>query len=179
MPNEVSTVRALLLYHIERRPQMQLDDMYKLCHQATLGCTPPQDPAYVLRVIQNELDMLATSPGMKEELLETISATGGIVRLNFRPYLNRGGTAEWLQRAFVKTCDTRSANRDEFLDYWQTVVLLAAEGRMPFSADTAKELGLKMASLGFPGMHHTMQYGRLYRPAYRVIHRDLAHELLR
>lgn len=55
---------------------------------------------------------------------------------------------------------------------------LEAARRLPFSGSDAGALGAKMAAVGWPAAHHTAAFRDAYRPAYRIVARELLADVL-
>jgi hypothetical protein len=57
--------------------------------------------------------------------------------------------------------------------YWSIAEAMCLEGRLPFPRDDMEAFFAARRGQGFPAVHHAEVYGQLYRPAYRVILREL------
>jgi len=53
---------------------------------------------------------------------------------------------------------------------------LADKGLLPFSGETVRLFFTRMEEQGFPVVHHSKLYKRLYRPAYRVVAKQFLEE---
>lgn len=169
--------RPVLLSHAKRYPTMEAQDCYKLLVQAALGAehAATDEPA-ARRWMERELAELGDGPA--EPLVDPISPDGARVRVHLRPFVARGGDPAKLVRAFVQTAQIKFGTRDELAAAWSQVVALAGEGKLPFAADAARAFGEKMRVAGWPAVHHSKAFNAAYRPAYRVVARELLAEAL-
>ncbi len=164
--------RPVLLEHAKRYPQLEPQDCYKLLFQAVLGAEHAvADEAGARKWMENELASLGDGPD--EPLVDSIAPDGALARVHLRQFVARGGDAAKLVRAFVATAQRKFGTRDQLAEDWNQVVALAEEKRLPFTAAAAREFGDKMRTAGWPAVHHSKAFGAVYRPAYRVIAREL------
>jgi len=141
---------AIALRHLARYPAMQLEDVYKLAHQACLGgehAVP--DRAQAESWLERELVQVGDGP--QDPTIDPISADGRIVRVHLRPFLAAGGDATDLLDAFVRTANEFRGSAERLRSSWATVEALAVDGSLPFSRADAEAFG--------------------HRPAYRVVAR--------
>ena len=85
---------------------MEVQDLYKLVHQAALGTAHAvRDTAAVRAWMDHEINTL--SPGKEgEQLYELLGADGALMRVNLRPYMASGRDLEHLLEAFILTANT-------------------------------------------------------------------------
>ena len=165
-------VSQLLSAHLERYPAMQLDDIYKLLHQAALGPGHAVDnPAAARKRLDEELAALGEAPD--ELLQDVISPDGRLGRVHLRPYLASGGDPDALHRAFVETANSYPASLDKLAKFCGCLGDLAAAGGIPFAREEVLAYFGKIARDGYPVVHHSEAFRHAYHPAYRVIAVDL------
>ena len=158
--------------NIARYPLSEMDDLYKLCHQAALGSEHALKNLQAARSwLNQELDEIASAPSgsFDEPLVEVISPRNQIVRVNLRPFLRAGGDPDNLFQAFVNTASRQWGNTALLQRYWKSIIELAGQGEIPFQPGHLSEYIVKMAACGFPATHHSQTYRQAYRPSYRVI----------
>ncbi|MBW6455119.1 MAG: hypothetical protein K0A98_04465 [Trueperaceae bacterium] len=161
---------AIALRHLARYPVMQVEDAYKLAHQACLGSEHAvRDRAQAERWLEREFAQLGDGP--QEPTVDPISPDGRIVRVHLRPFLAGGGDATDLLDAFVHTANGFRGSPERLRSCWATVEALAADGSLPFSRADAEAFGRRADAAGFPAVHHSAAYGAAYRPAYRLVAR--------
>ncbi len=165
-------VSQLLSAHFERYPAMQLDDVYKLLHQAALGPGHAVDnPAAARNRLDQELAVLGEAPD--ELLQDVISPDGRLARVHLRPYLASGGDPGVLLCAFVETANSYPASPDKLAKFCGCLGDLAAAGGIPFAREEVLAYFSKIARDGYPVVHHSEAFRRAYHPAYRVVAIDL------
>lgn len=161
----------IIFSHVHRYPAMQLVDVYKLAHQASLGSEHAvSDKAAAQRWLAQELAGL--DPGPDEPLPDPISPDGLLLRIHLRPFLAQDGDLDALIEAFVRTANEFRGSVAALESFWAEVVSLVRSGDLPFSPAEAQEFGKQMASKGYPAAHHSIIFRTSYHPAYRVVARE-------
>lgn len=157
----------ILRAHQKRYPEMGIQDVYKLAHQAAMGSGHAVgDPAGARNYLSRELEGMGAGP--VEPLFDPISADGELVRVHLRPYLESGLSLDPLLEAFVRTANEYQGSVNVLETCWQVA---RQAGLWPLADMDGFFTGLKTA--GYPAVHHSETYRRLYRPAYRVVLRKL------
>jgi len=170
MSDEEIAFWRILANQVKRYPRLEARDLYKLAHQAALGSEHAQtDVAGVRRWLERELIEMGTGPA--EPLLDPISADGGIVRLHLRPFVAEGGDPAVLLDAFVRTAQEFQGSVETLRRYLRYAVKIDLGGDLPFTVEAMMHFFAHMETQGFPAAHHSEQFERSYRPAYRVVHR--------
>ncbi len=147
---------------------MQVRDVYKLLLQAALGCEHAvRDETSAHDWLERELAEMGNGPD--EPLFDPVSPDGRIVRVHLRPYFRAGKDPKELLQAFVKTSRMFPCSRDRLQAYWEEMIVLCNEGLLPFEQQTLETFFGEMEARGFPAAHHSEDFIRLYRPAYRVV----------
>jgi len=156
---------SLLQAHLKRYPAMQVQDIYKLVHQAALGSEHALlDASAARNFLENEIKEMGS--GLPEPLTDPISADAEILRIHLRPYLASGGTPETLLDAFLATAHNFHGDITTLESYWDTA------RRTRFLPDSVMDgFILKMREAHYPAVHHSEIYRENYQPAYRVIWR--------
>lgn len=164
-------VSQLLGHHLKRYPLMQLDDVYKLLHQAALGSAHAiRDPESARRRLIHEASALG--PGPEEPIADVISPDSRLARIHLRPYLEAGHDLEALADAFLQTAQGYPASPDRLAKFCGCLGGLAAEGAIPFARDKVVEYFAQIARTGYPVVRHSQAFRDAYRPAYRVVALD-------
>lgn len=147
---------------------MQLDDIYKLLHQAALGPGHAVDnPAAARKRLDQELAALGEAPA--EPLRDIISPDGRLGRVHLRSYLAAGGTPDALHRAFVETANSYLASPDKLAKFCGCLGDLAVAGGIPFARDQVVAYFDRITQASYPVVHHSRMYTDAYKPAYRVV----------
>jgi hypothetical protein len=160
--------RRILTTQVRCYRQLDVQDLYKLIFQASRGSEHAvSDRIAARRWLSRELLGLADGP--EEPIVDPISPHGRIVRINLRPYLAAKQDVAELLEAFVRTAHAYRGTEEDLRRYWRTAEEMAAEGLLPFAGDALRGFFAGMKAQGFPAVHHSDTYTRIYRPAYRVV----------
>lgn len=157
-----------ILAHFMRYPAMQPADVYKLIHQAAMGSEHAvSDARSARRWLERELVEMGNGPN--EPVIDPLSEETGIARVHLRPYIVAGGDSAKLLDAFLTTANQHRGDKNLLQTYWGAALNLTESRQLPFSLRQMQEFFTPLKEQNFPALHHTLEYERLYRPAYRVI----------
>ncbi len=162
-------VRDLVNGHLNLRPRMEVQDIYKLLFQSVMGL------GHILHdhgaAYQYLLDELATlDPTAPDDVLvEDISLGNDMVRVNLRPFRQQNLDPQQLFAAMLATESRHHVDAEKLRDVWESLLALAAEGAVSVDKKSLAALDTMVREQGYPVLHHSVGYGRLYQPAYRVI----------
>lgn len=151
-------------------PKMQIDDAYKWLFHATLGgehaVTDEAGPRSWLEAEWNSL----VQPLSGEPAAVRLTPDGSLLRVNLRPYKNRGGDHEMLLALFVASARRFHAEKRRFVCAWMALGDRLA--RRPLGKITHRDwlsLDRRAMKLGYPAWEHSRAYEQAYKPAYRVV----------
>ena len=161
----------ILRSHLTRYPDMQIQDVYKLIHQAAMGSEHAiPDPESARKWMEREIaDM---GEWISEPVIDPISADGMMVRVHLRSYIAAGGETEALLEAFVRTAIEYRGDARLLEQYWNIALGLARQNELPFTAANMDDFFKPLRRENFPALHHSPEYKKKYHPAYRVVKRD-------
>ncbi|MEA3440004.1 MAG: hypothetical protein U9R58_06950, partial [Chloroflexota bacterium] len=149
----------------------QIQDIYKLVHQAALGSEHALTDIDAAReALNHELSEIVQAHD--EPLIDEISADGHIVRVHLRSYSMMGGDPVELLDAFVRTAEEYKGSVDRLRQYWAIVERMAESGDIPYPLEALRMLFAEMEAKGFPAIHHSQKYKQAYKPSYRVVARE-------
>ena len=165
-------VDQVISQHLRRYPHMQLEDVYKLLHQAALG------PGHAVKDkadARGRLDAEAASlpAGPDEPIPDVISPDGKLARIHLRPFLAGGGNLDDLCDAFVETSSIYPASMEKLGKFCGCLGDLAATGGLPWPEQDVIAWVRTIAAKGYPAVHHSPKFTANYKPAYRVVSVDL------
>jgi hypothetical protein len=168
----MDTLYQILSLHVTFTPLMQVQDVYKLLHQAAMGSEHAVGDEQAARDgLVHELSKMGAGPA--DPLLDPLSPDGQILRVHLRPYLQAGMNPETLLQAFIQTANEWRGSPEKLKEYGAAAArLLAQAGTGSFRLGEIEAFFAKMEAQGFPAVHHSGEYERLYRPAYRVVARQ-------
>jgi len=154
---------------------MQLQDLYKLLHQAALGSEHAVHDEQAARDWL-ERELVEMGDGPDDPLIDPLSPDGRILRIHLRPYLRAGKDPESLLQAFIQTANSWSGSWEKLKKYGAAAARLAQAGTGSIQREEMEAFFTKMEEQDFPAVHHSEVYQRLYRPAYRVVARPFFEE---
>lgn len=158
----------ILRSHLARYPAMQIQDVYKLIHQAALGSEhAAPDPESARKWIEREIAEMGNGPS--EPAIDPITPDGEIVRVHLRPYVLRGGSLTELVEAFLRTANEHRGEIALLESCWAAVVRLGH-----FPAAEMDEFIQPLKADNYPAVHHSAEYRNAYHPSYRVVSQKVA-----
>ncbi len=177
------SVRVLLPFALDAfasDPETRIEDAYKWLFQAANGgehAIPDEESAR--EWLGKEWGSLGEAlPG--EPLLVPLRPDGALVRLNLRPYRDRGGKPEDLLAAFLAGARAFRPDPSLFRESWIALgERLAARPLGPLNRAEWNRLDAAMRPKGYPAARHSDGFTRARRPAYRVLTGDEAGLLVR
>ena len=171
--SEPWSVKQLVEYHRSIRQSLQVQDVYKLLYQANFGIEHMlSNRAAVLTFLQDELAPLDTLD-INEPLLERISSTDEIVRVNLRPFKALNLDPSVLVELMIQSAEVTRPDTLMFYQQWSNFSGLVRYGLLDFPADILGEFDQRIAEGKFDPVRHSEEYETLNKPAYRVVRRDL------
>jgi len=163
--------QQIVLEHAKRYPWWVAPDLYKLMHQAAMGSehAVTDGDAARLRLEQEIADL---GEGPDEPLLDPIAPGGAILRVHLRPLVQKGLSPDALLKAFLNTANQFRGDERVLKTYLIQAVELADHSLIHMRLhDLTRFLSL-VASAGYPAVHHSEEFNRVYHPAYRVVARE-------
>jgi hypothetical protein len=171
----MKTMDQIVVSHFTRTPSMQVQDVYKLLHQAAMGSEHAvSDEQVALEWLEREMNEMGDGPD--DPLLDPISPDGQILRVHLRSFLSSRKNPQALLKAFIRTGNDWHGSIIKLKEYCTTVVQLAQSGLISIPPGEIEPILDKMQADGYPAVHHSTDYVRLYRPAYRVVARQFLEE---
>ena len=145
----VKLIETILQDHRARYPDMQVQDVYKLLHQAALGSEHAvSDPDSARDWLTRELAEMGA--GVMEPLIDPISPGGEIVRVHLRPFVAAGHESKVLLDVFIRSAN-KYRGEVRLLDlYWREAL-----GILPFSMGEMTEFYDSLRSRNYPAVHHS------------------------
>lgn len=163
-----TSYKELLLAEIKRHPHSKVEDIYKFIHQASFGSEHAvKDTIAVRKWMENEISNLDLS--INDEMFNQLSPDGKLVRINLRPYLNKGFDPNLLLDAFIKTANNFKGKANDFKMYWKAAEKLAKSNKFKFTSEELNAFFEEQSKNKLHAIHHSREYELEYKPAYRVI----------
>ena len=156
-------------------PEVRIEDAYKWLFHATRGGEHAiRDEAAVRTWLEREWTSLGPSE-TGEPLAVSLRPDGALVRLNLRPFKDRGGRPEALLAAFLRSARSFQGGSEPFEAAWRVLgQRLAGSPSGPLDGAAWRRLDAEARAKGFPAWHHSDAYSAARRPAYRVLTGDEA-----
>lgn len=162
------TVNKIIQKQFSIYPEMKIQDLYKFIHQAAMGSEHAiKNFAAAKRWMVEELASMDTT--YHNELCDTLSPGGKLVRINLRPFQKLNYDPALLVSAFIKTANKFKGSIDTLRYYWAIAINLAEEGDIPLNKREMISYFEDKERDRFPAVHHSELYKKLYHPAYRVV----------
>jgi hypothetical protein len=172
----VGSIMVAFGAHLDDHPLAGAGDLYKFLHQAVYGpghAIPNRESAAVW--MEREIEDLG--PPLEGELpCEVLGGEPPLVRVNLRPFVASGGSADLLFEAFVASANLErgsSRRMEVVLSLAISYVQCAGRGEL---APELRTLTTELSKKGYPAIHHSEAYVEAYEPAYRVVEEVLAVE---
>ena len=168
----MGSLEELVRWHQRLRPDLEVVDVYKMLFQSVFGIKHIlHDKAK--RYLEEELSTLEMQKSSDESLIENISVDNVMVRVNLRPFKMRGLSSDKLFLAMVTSVKEPKGTQKAFLKLWNRFKSLVEAGRLNFDSSSLEDFDKKVEKENYPLYHHSERYRRSYRPAYRVVNREV------
>ena len=169
---------AVIAEHLYLRPEMQLQDVYKLLYQ---GISGPEHFISSQEAFKNILiqEWNALGEAGIDPLTETIRPDGSLRRINLRPYKADGRDVDLLVSVCVETSSRHWGTQTDLEHTWTDFVTASHNVLFPvFKEREVTRFTVWLCEMHFPPVHHSEKYHHLYKPAYRLIANDLLSRLI-
>ncbi len=166
----------LIREHQQIKKGFEIQDAYKLIFQSVYGIEHILGNADTARkyLVQEFESIDATDD---EQLIENISLSEKMARVNLRPYKYRDGNIDLLFQAMLQSAAASSVSREILLAWWDQFKYAVFEGKLNFNKKELKIFDHKLRLNNYPAMHHSPAYRESNHPAYRVLIGYLAAQL--
>ncbi len=162
------SVLKLVQYHLSIRKNVGVQDVYKLLHQANFGVGHLlSDTSHVRSSIVEEIEGMDTTD-RGELLIERISTSSGMVRINLRPFRSLNLPVEELVSAMFRSAANTTPDTLMFMKEWSEFCALVQYGLLSFPAADLKTWRSRVDSGDLGPVHHSEGYSASNAPAYRV-----------
>lgn len=151
----------IIYQHLQTYPQMMLQDLVKLIYQNEFaGGHLIKDPQSSLEYLSSECKDLTPKD---ISLFEDIG--NNLVRINLVAVLNHKIDLDKVNDWFVLTANSHQGDLASF----KNKLALWTQLELPFSKHELVQYLSEYARKGYPAVHHSQIYAKLYQPHYRVI----------
>ena len=164
---DMEELRAVLRFHAQKYPLIDILDAAKLIYQHVLGCEHAIIRPYSAYSFLKE--EIASVRQQSMPLLEDIG--NGFSRVELRALEANGVSADELFDWFYVSSQYRG-DTDRFIASLQ--LLREPDLGLGFDGERLDNFFGYYVSAGYPPVHHSPRYKMAYAPAYRVIRTELA-----
>jgi hypothetical protein len=173
----VAQPSPLVAYSVEawrKEPETRIEDAYKWLFHATLGgehaVTDDQGPRMWM-----DREWASLGPATRPEAeVVNLRPDGKIIRVSLRHYKYGGGNKDMMLAMFMASARRFKGDRSTFVHEWINLGnYLKQHSVGHVTAEGWRRLDRAMKPLGYPAVHHSKEYERVVRPAYRVILREV------
>jgi hypothetical protein len=158
---------------------VRIEDTYKWLYQATRGgehAAPDREGAK--QWLDSEWSSLGEGD-KTEKLIDPLCPGGEIVRINLRKFKASGGTEDDILDAFLASAAEYRSTLNEFTAVWfELGKRLKKKGFGQVTASAWERLDTEMRANNYPAVHHSDDYNKLRKPAYRIVTKSEADKLL-
>ncbi|MFZ1701880.1 MAG: hypothetical protein WBO10_05405 [Pyrinomonadaceae bacterium] len=165
--------------YFQSNENIRIEDAYKWIYQATQGgehAAPDREQAR--KWLDDEWATIG-DPAPTENTFVSLCPGGEIGRLYLRPYRRGGGKKEDLLEAFLASGKEYKSDPAAFLAAWTELGKRLEKlkiGKLDHKG--WRKLDAKMKEDKYPAVHHSKEYEKAERPAYRVLTRFQAQNLI-
>jgi len=161
---------SVLRFHTEKYPFLRPADAVKLAYQSEFGCEHMlPDPESAFLRLKDEYQ--STPQAHSATLFEDIG--GGFARANIAALDSAGVSLKTLFNWFSASAANKSGSPEGFENKLKIIEGLALKGQLPFSFNDFKSFLSGYDLKACPPLSHSPEYRARYRPAYRVVKKEL------
>ncbi len=180
------SIARLIETHVERYPELDVIDVYRLLHQAAFGVggrIPNRKTAREWLDHEAKLARQSVHGAADNALLvESVHPAGEIVRVYLQAYQRDGGSLPALLDAHIKSGEAVLGDPELMAYWWAEFANMVATGGIlagRFEPRVVALTGRVRANENWPANAHSPIYLAHYQPFYRILTRDQAEMLLR
>jgi len=166
------TEKDIILMHIKQYPMMQIEDLFKLFHQASFG------PAHFnkqpsLNFIMKYLDEELSSIDVHDDKPSLMQIGQAYVRIDLlaikKGEITHGDLAQAFYQSMLDPIDRHQAII-QFNTYCHALLELIKHKQISFHDKDVLSQLTWCIDQDYPAIHHSKQYQEHYTPHYRVVH---------
>lgn len=154
----------ILKRHSDAYPLLMPEDIFKFIYQSVFGCEHMvENSSYITEFIESEAN------NEDKNIIEKTEPLDGEYSRVHLGYIKKGLKSETLGKLFYLSASENSGNTDMLITKLQAAKKLSENGELPFSLETFNQRLKEWEDKNFPAIHHSKEFGKAYKPAYRVI----------
>jgi len=173
--------RKALQEHCQRYPDLKIRDVFKFLYQSSFGCEHMVSSLdAVTEWIRKEYRTVSEASGVDVSGRGTVDPLDGDYSRVHLDWLDRGLSAETLGKLFylsakpsavsgAKSKQDQTAELERKLD---VALEMVRSGELTFAVEDFMEAVSEWKEAGYPAVHHSEAFRKMYYPAYRVISQE-------
>lgn len=162
-------IKAALVCHCKKYPNLQLRDLFKYIYQSSFGCEHLiSSPEAVEDYIRKEAEHCISAVGEPIESLD-----GDYCRVHL-DVIREGLSASTLAKLFYLSAGHVEDGRERLLEKLSVLSEVVEEGGIPFEKEAVTEALKEWRDADYPACHHSETFRAAYAPAYRLIKKEYA-----
>ena len=168
----------LVISHLNRYPDMEVQDVYTLIYQGAMGAGYYSADAdgFEERLIK-EFEEIKEDE--KKLLWETIRPDGELVRVHMSALKARGGQPQVLSTLCMWTASIFQGDEQDLMDGWATFWHVCRDNRLSkFPEVEILEFDEWVKKNKYPSTHHSAVFRNAYDPHYRLVRREFLNILM-
>jgi len=168
----------LVISHLNRYPAMEVQDVYTLIYQGSMGADKYLADAdgFEERLIK---EFEETKADEKQALWETIRPDGELVRVHIAALKARGGQPQALSTLCLWTASIFGGDTQDLMDGWDTFQHLCRDNRLrKFPENEISEFTEWVRKNKYPSTRHSAVFRDMYHPHYRLVRREFLNILI-
>jgi len=118
--------------------------------------------------LKREFQLKEEHTPIKEELLETVSIDGNMVRINFRPYKKKLDDVELLFSIMLESADKFVPDEDKLRSTWAKFKQMVSVGKFLFDIEDTRNFEINALSGDKTPIRHSEIYRENEKPRYRL-----------
>lgn len=161
----------LVISHLNRYPDMEVQDVYTLIYQGAMGAGYYSADAggFEERLVK---EFEETKEDEKKPLWETIRPDGELVRVHMSALKARGGQPRALSTLCLWTASIFEGDEQDLMDGWNTFWHVCRDNRLTkFPEVEIAEFDEWIRKNKYPSTHHSAVFRKVYDPHYRLVKR--------
>ena len=167
-----NTLIELIKNELRTKPNFSIQDAYKLIYQGNFGVAHIlQNTDHARQYLKNEVNSIEKSNN--EPLIEQISVSTNLVRINLRPFKKSGSSVDTLFEVMTRSVEETKVDRQFFLSQWGEFKDAVIQEKISFNQQELVTFDLKVKAENYPAVHHSPGYRKANKPAYRVVKEDI------
>ncbi len=170
MISDGDQLQEVLLWHQQRYPRMQIQDLVKLAYQNEFaGGHMIADAAISLQRLRAEFQAIAGNCSGEKPDEVFVGIGNGLCRLQLAAIESTGIHLTTVNQIFVNTARSRRGDLTSFEHKLEVLRACCQAGSLPHSPADLDAFLLAYRAQGYPAISHSAVYRDHYKPAYRVV----------